>query len=91
MFVVVAAAPEVILVNIRADLASLAAAGLLIEAEVNSTVDASIVDVSSYLRELGVVEDNVWNGGVRQGDVMDAAAEDLLGYHPRRVTRGPMG
>jgi hypothetical protein len=55
----VAAVAEGILVDVGADLASLAGACLLIEAEVNPAIDAGIVDVVGHLRELGVVEDSV--------------------------------
>ena len=91
MFVVVAAAAEVIFVDISADLASLAGTCLLIEAEVNPAVNAGIVDVSSYLRELGVVEGHGRNGRVRQSDVMTSPAEDVLRYRAPRVARGRVG
>ena len=91
VFVVVAAAAEVIFVDISADLASLAGTCLLIEAEVDPAVNAGIVDVSSYLRELGVVEGHVWNGRVRQSDVMTSPAEDVLRYRAPRVARGRVG
>ena len=85
VFIVVAAAAEIIFVDIGADAASLAGTRLLIEAEVDSTVDARIVDVVSYLRELSVVEDHLRNARVRQGEVMAFAAEDLLGYRAPRI------
>ena len=65
-----AAAVKVIFEDIGTNAASLAGARHLIEAEVDPTVHASIVDVVGYLRELGVVKDHVWNDRVRQGDVM---------------------
>ena len=82
-----AAAAEIVLVDVGAHTASQVAAGLLIEAEVDAAVDARIVDVVGHLRERGVVERHLRNARVRQGDVVTAAAEDLLGYRAPRIAR----
>ena len=90
--VVIAAAAQVILVDIGANPASLAGARLLIEAEVDPAVNARIVNVVSHLRELFVVEDHVRNARVRQSDVMASATEDFFGHvrAPRSsLTRAP--
>src|SRR5215469_9440812 len=82
---------EVVPVDVGADTASQPAAHLLIEAEVDPTVNTRIVDVVRDLLESGVVQDHVGNGRVRERDVVGSAAEDLLGDRPRRVARGCMG
>ena len=67
-FVVVVAmlrAAEVVLVNIRPDVASQIAAGLLIEAKMNAAVDARITDIVRDLVEPGVVEGHPRCGSCR--------------------------
>src|SRR5262245_28298506 len=57
---------EVVSVDEVANPEPQAGAGLLVEAEVNPAVDASVVDVPGYLLECGVVEGHSRYGSVRQ-------------------------
>src|SRR2546421_5737753 len=69
-------AAEVVLVNIRRDVAPEIGAGILIEAKMDASVDARVVDIARDLVEPGVVEGQPWHGGVRHGDGMAASTVD---------------
>src|ERR1051326_8811715 len=81
---------ELMPVDIGADASPHPSASFLVEAEVNPTIDARIVDVVRDLLQLIVVQHHTRHGGVRQGDGMVGATEKALEHRPRRVASGRM-
>lgn len=77
---------QAVLVDIPADVSTLPTARLLIEAEMNSAIDAGIRNIVCDLTELGVVEDHTWQPGGRQGNGLGSATEDVFEYGASRVT-----
>src|SRR4029453_12777504 len=77
--------------DVGCDLPSLSPARLLVEAVVDPAIHSRIVYVVAYLREVGVVQQDVRQARTRQGDVMACRAEDCLGYLAGGVARTSVG
>src|SRR6266496_2677637 len=69
-------AAEVVLVNKTRDVPTQIGAGILIEAEMDASVDARVADIVRDLVEPGVVEGQSRHGGVRHGDGMATGTVD---------------
>src|SRR5262245_19665830 len=72
-----------VLQDIPADTLALERAGFLIEAVVNTAVDASVIDIVRDLLEGCVVQDDLGHGRMSQRDVVTVAPELLFEHCAR--------
>lgn len=78
---------EYVRVDVSTHLSALFTASLLIEAEVDTPVDAGVIDVVGNLLEGVVLQNYSHNRGVSQGDQMMSPAIESLEYLACRTTQ----
>ena len=84
------AAPQGVPKYVGTHLSSELRARFLVEAEVNSTVDARVVDVAGDLPEGAVLERDASDRRIAERDEMMARAEHALEHLTSRATRASM-